>query len=60
MEDKKKRIDALVEDLTKHMYRYYTTGDPTVSDAEYDALYDELCTARLPHAARIIGDYYGR
>jgi DNA ligase (NAD+) len=42
MEDKKQRIDALVEALTKHMYRYYTLDDPTVSDAEYDALYDEL------------------
>ena len=42
MEDKKPRIDALVEELTKHMYRYYTLDDPTVSDAEYDVLYDEL------------------
>ncbi len=42
MEDKRNRIDALVEALTKHMYRYYTLDDPTVSDAEYDALYDEL------------------
>ncbi len=42
MEDVKQRIDALVEELTKHMYRYYTLDDPTVSDAEYDALYDEL------------------
>lgn len=38
----KQRIDALVEQLTAHMYRYYTLDDPTVSDAEYDALYDEL------------------
>ncbi len=42
MEDRKPRIDALVEELTKHMYRYYTLDDPSVSDAEYDALYDEL------------------
>ncbi len=40
--DEKKRIDQLVEELTKHMYRYYTLDNPTVSDAEYDALYDEL------------------
>jgi len=42
MEDQRQRIDALVEELTQHMYRYYTLDDPTVSDAEYDALYDEL------------------
>ncbi len=42
MDDREKHIDALVEALTKHMYRYYTLDDPTVSDAEYDALYDEL------------------
>ena len=42
MEDKKQRIDALVDELTKHMYRYYTLDDPTVSDAEYDALEGEL------------------
>ena len=44
MEDNKKRIDALVDELTRHMYRYYTLDDPTVSDTEYDALYDELET----------------
>ncbi len=42
MEDQRQRIDALVEELTQHMYRYYTLDDPTVSDAEYDTLYDEL------------------
>jgi len=42
MEDKERRIDALVEELSQHMYRYYTLDTPTVSDAEYDALYDEL------------------
>ena len=42
MEDQKQRIDALVEQLTQHMYRYYTLDDPTVSDAEYDALEGEL------------------
>ncbi len=40
--DEKQRIDALVEELNAHAYRYYTLDAPTVSDAEYDALYDEL------------------
>ena len=42
MDDKTQRIDALVERLNQHAYRYYTLDEPTVSDAEYDALYDEL------------------
>ncbi len=42
MDDNKKRIDELVEELTKHMYNYYTLDAPTISDAEYDELYDEL------------------
>jgi DNA ligase (NAD+) len=42
MDDKMQRIDALVAQLNQHAYRYYTLDDPTVSDAEYDALYDEL------------------
>lgn len=42
MEEKKKRIDELVGELTKHMYNYYTLDDPTISDAEYDEMYDEL------------------
>ena len=42
MDDRKQRIDELVEQLNQHAYRYYTLDSPTISDAEYDALYDEL------------------
>ncbi len=42
MDEAKIRIDALVEQLTQHIYRYYTLDDPIISDAEYDVLYDEL------------------
>jgi len=42
MDDKKRRIDELVEQLNLHAYRYYTLDDPIISDAEYDAMYDEL------------------
>lgn len=38
----KSRIDTLVEQLSEHMYRYYTLDNPSISDAEYDMLYDEL------------------
>lgn len=32
----------LVDRLNEYAYRYYVLDDPAVSDAEYDALYDEL------------------
>ena len=37
-----KRIDELIELIKKHNYNYYTLDNPTLSDAEYDELYDEL------------------
>ncbi|WP_455256713.1 NAD-dependent DNA ligase LigA [Peptoniphilus asaccharolyticus] len=36
------RIKELVKLLNEHNYRYYTLDDPSVSDKEYDKLYDEL------------------
>ena len=39
------RMRELVNYLNDKAYQYYTLDDPTISDAEYDRLYDEL--ARL-------------
>ncbi len=36
------RIKELVEILNKYAYEYYVLDNPTVSDGEYDKLYDEL------------------
>ena len=36
------RMRELVDYLNDKSYRYYTLDDPTISDAEYDRLYDEL------------------
>ena len=36
------RMEELVRILNEYSYNYYTLDDPTVSDAEYDVLYDEL------------------
>ncbi|WP_027091775.1 NAD-dependent DNA ligase LigA [Cohnella thermotolerans] len=36
------RMKELVATLNEHSYRYYTEDNPTISDKEYDALYDEL------------------
>lgn len=40
--DIKERIKELVEKLNEYSYQYYTLDNPTISDAEYDKLYDEL------------------
>lgn len=36
------KINSLVNILNKYAYEYYVLDNPTVSDKEYDALYDEL------------------
>ncbi|MBT9253876.1 MAG: NAD-dependent DNA ligase LigA [Brockia lithotrophica] len=36
------RMRELVELLNRYNYEYYTLGEPSVSDEEYDRLYDEL------------------
>ncbi|WP_245605505.1 NAD-dependent DNA ligase LigA [Thermicanus aegyptius] len=40
--DSRKRMEELVALLNRYNYEYYTLGEPTVSDPDYDALYDEL------------------
>lgn len=35
-------MSELVKLLNRYAYQYYTLDEPTVSDREYDALYDEL------------------
>ena len=41
-EEAKKRIDELRKLLHYHNYRYYVLDDPVISDAEYDAMMEEL------------------
>lgn len=36
------RMKWLVEEVSKHGYNYYVLDSPTISDKEYDLLYDEL------------------
>ena len=36
------RMRDLVDILNKYSYEYYVMDNPTVSDKEYDKLYDEL------------------
>lgn len=36
------KMKELVEKLNQHAYEYYTLDNPTITDAEYDSLYDRL------------------
>ncbi len=40
--DKKERLIWLTDEVNKHNKNYYVYDNPTISDAEYDALYYEL------------------
>ncbi|MBQ7884543.1 MAG: NAD-dependent DNA ligase LigA [Clostridia bacterium] len=37
-----KKMKALVDELNKHCYNYYVLDNPTISDADFDKMYDEL------------------
>ena len=45
--DKKLRIEELVEILNRYAYEYYSLDKPSVTDKEYDVLYDELKALEL-------------
>lgn len=36
------RMKWLVEELNKHCYNYYVLDNPSISDADFDKMYDEL------------------
>ena len=40
--DKLERLKWLTDEVNKHNKNYYVYDNPTISDAEYDKLYDEL------------------
>lgn len=40
--EKRERMRQLVDELNKHIHNYYVLNSPTISDFEYDRLYDEL------------------
>ena len=35
-------MEKLVEEINKHCYNYYVLDTPTISDKEFDKLYDKL------------------
>lgn len=42
MDEKRSRMEALVNELNKYAHQYYVLNEPTISDKEYDVKYDEL------------------
>nr|WP_127534773.1 NAD-dependent DNA ligase LigA [Paenibacillus kobensis] len=42
MEQQLERMRTLIAEIDLHSYNYYTLDNPTISDAEFDVLYDEL------------------
>ena len=49
------RMRELVDRLNETAYQYYTLDKPTISDKEWDALYDELVKLDHPKCAFFSG-----
>ena len=47
------RMRALVDRLNETAYQYYVLDDPTISDKEWDALYDELTALERETGVRL-------
>jgi len=50
------QIEELRRQINSHNYRYYVLDDPVVSDAEYDALMDELRGLEAEHPDLVTPD----
>ena len=51
-----RRAAALREQLNEHNYRYFVLDDPSISDAEYDALMRELQRLEEAHPELVTPD----
>jgi len=56
MENPKKRIESLKEQLKYHNHQYYVLDHPTISDIEYDALMQELIDLENDHPEYLTSD----
>jgi DNA ligase (NAD+) len=56
MTDPESRITRLREQINYHAYRYYVLAAPVISDAEYDALVEELIALEEAHPGLIAPD----
>lgn len=51
-----KRIEALRAEIREHDYRYYALARPSISDAAYDRLFEELKSLEAEHPELVVGD----
>src|SRR5262245_4819339 len=49
LQDAQQRVEELRRQINYHNYRYYALDDPEVTDAEYDALFQELRALEADH-----------
>lgn len=56
MSDLQTRIDILRQTLNQHSYQYYVLDNPSIPDADYDALYRELQTLEAQHPDLVTAD----
>ncbi len=56
MSDSKAKIDLLKAKINQHNYQYYVLDNPTIPDADYDALYRELQQLELADPSLITPD----
>jgi DNA ligase (NAD+) len=52
----KPRVEELREQLTQWAHEYYVLDEPTVADAEYDRVYDELVELEAEHPELVTPD----
>ena len=50
------RVEQLRSQIREHDYRYYVLDRPTISDAEYDRLFDELVRLEAAHPDLVTRD----
>ena len=50
------RLEALRDQIRFHQQQYYVKDQPTISDAEYDALFSELRALEAAHPERVTPD----
>ena len=54
--DVQRRLSDLRAELHHHNYCYHVIDAPEVSDAEYDALFDELLRLEAQHPETVVDD----
>ncbi len=52
----KERAAQLRQSLEEHLYRYHVLDQPTIADAEYDALFNELAALEAAHPELVTAD----